>query len=136
MIHWFYSKHLEIITEDGLMVLDCTRGKVSPKHAAQIAHDHNRILDIDSVRGQFLKRNVLIYDGDTVRGTAFKGEWVAIPRTDHDAATEAFEAMREALKEARQWMREPDPEYSDEDEDYLTAVERVETALALAEKED
>ena len=39
--------------------------------------------------------------------------------------------MREALKEARQWMRKPDPEYSDEDDEYLEAIKQVENALAL-----
>ena len=38
----------------------------------------------DAKHTPLLSRNVLIYDGDTLRGTPFRGTWVAIPEEDFD----------------------------------------------------
>jgi len=43
---------------------------------------------------KILQRNVVIQDGDTLRGTPFKGEWIAVPREDFDAARQRVEAAQ------------------------------------------
>lgn len=51
-----------------------------------------------------LSRNVVIYDGDTLRGTPFTGEWVAVPSSDYQVAVKAISTAMTALENAVEYL--------------------------------
>lgn len=67
-------RHIGSLSSIGHEIMEC------PTHAA--AFEMREALA--------LKANVMIYDGDTLRGVPFQGEWVAIP-------LKSFLGLRKAL---------------------------------------